>query len=109
MKGITLNNVSNFLEGNFKYYKYQLSSSPKYLLEQYHYRLEICKDSCIPNESCEACTCPPLKKAWVTKSCNDGKKFPDLMDATSWENFKQEHNINIDKILTDHGVQQQRL
>lgn len=102
---LTWDNVKSFLEGNISYYKQYFLSSPPYLQEQYHYRLSVCRDSCIPNDSCEVCTCPPIKKAWVTKSCNNGEKFPDLMDEESWEDFKNVHDIDIPKILKENELQ----
>lgn len=98
-------NIKSFIEGNLAYYKDKLLSSPPYLQEQYHYRLSVCNTSCIPHNACEVCQCPPLKKAWVTASCNNGEKFPDLMDYPDWEDFKTRNNINIQQILTDHDIQ----
>lgn len=102
---LTLNNVLSFIEGNVKYYRDKFLSSPKYLQEQYHYRLEVCKNDCVPNDACVYCTCPPIRKAWVQTSCNNGERFPNLMDKPSWEAYKQQHNIDINKILQQHGVQ----
>jgi hypothetical protein len=98
--------VSDFIEGNLKYYKQHLMPSPKYLLEQYHYRLSLCNTTCIPFDECEYCGCPPMKKAWVSSSCNKGEKFPDLMNAEDWKNYKQQHNIDIEQILTQHEANQ---
>ena len=102
---LTLNNVLSFIEGNAKYYADKFLSSPKYLQEQYHYRLHKCANDCVPNNSCIVCSCPPIKKAWVQTSCNHGKRFPDLMDKPSWEEYKKTNNIDINKILQQHGVQ----
>lgn len=102
---ITLNNIKSFIEGNLQYYKDKFLSSPRYLQEQYHYRLYVCRKDCIPDNSCVVCTCPPIKKAWVSKSCNKGKRFPDLMDKPSWEEYKKQHDIDINSILTNHGIQ----
>jgi hypothetical protein len=102
-KGVSLTNVQSFIEGNLKYYKDKFLSSPKYLQEQYHYRLYKCKDSCIPQEKCEVCKCPPLKKAWVTKSCNNGTKFPDLMDSDNWDEYKEDNDIDIENIIDSHN------
>ena len=33
---------------------------------------------------------------YVTKSCNNGTRFPDLMDSESWEKYKKENNIKIE-------------
>lgn len=104
-KKVTLSNVRSFIEGNIAYYKDKLLSSPSYLQEQYHYRLEQCKDDCVPQGACVHCKCPPLKKSWVQTSCNNGERFPDLMDKPRWEAYKQQHNIDMEQITTDHGIQ----
>ena len=104
-KKITFNNVLSFIEGNYNYYKEKFSPSPQYLQEQYHYRLEQCKNDCVPAGECVYCTCPPLKKAWVQTSCNNGERFPNLMDKPTWEEFKKNNNIDITTILQQHGIQ----
>lgn len=104
-KKISVKNVKSFVEGNLAYYKDRIFGSPQYLKEQYHYRLEQCKDDCVPKGECVYCGCPPLKKAWVVESCNKGERFPDLMDSEEWDAFKEAEGIDIDKIMKDHGIQ----
>ena len=98
-KKITWNNIKDFLAGNYRYYYDKNIGYPKYMQEQFIYRLEQCKTSCVPFEKCEVCECPPKKKVYVTKSCNKGKKFPDLMEEGEWEQFKRNNNIVIDEQL----------
>jgi hypothetical protein len=94
-KEITLSNIYSFLEGNARYLKNIFGMFPRYKQEQVLYRLSICKDTCVKNEECEYCGCPPKKKAFVDKSCNKGDKFPDMMEEEDWELFKKENNIII--------------
>lgn len=93
---IKVKDVGYFIEGNWKYFKNKLWASPDYIVEQVKYRLYLCKDDCLIANSCIHCTCPPRKKAWVVDSCNNGERFPDLMNKEDWGKFKQENNINIE-------------
>tara|TARA_R110002050_G_scaffold267498_1_gene409175 strand:+ start:1558 stop:1866 length:309 start_codon:yes stop_codon:yes gene_type:complete len=94
---ITIKNIKSFLEGSFKFYLYKLIKSPDYIMEQYLYRLSLCKKDCIPNKKCVYCGCPPIKKAFVKQSCNKGKRFPDLLTENQWKVFKKENNINVEE------------
>lgn len=93
---IKLKDIASFIEGNYKYYKDKIINSPGYIVEQVKYRLYVCKDDCLKNNECKYCGCPPRKKSWVTKSCNKGERFPDLMNKPEWEAYKVKNNINID-------------
>ena len=48
----------------------------------------------IPLVYCEKCGCDYPGKLYVNKSCNNGERFPDLMSAKEWEEFKKQNNIN---------------
>ena len=89
-------NILSYIEGNFNYYRNKIVflGSPKHLKEQYYYRLFLCKYSCVPFGKCEVCGCPTIKKSWVKKSCNEGSKFPDLMNKGKWEYYKMKHKID---------------
>lgn len=93
---VTLNNVKSFIEGNYRYYLYKLINTPQHLKEQYSYRIQVCKDTCVANRKCKYCGCPPIKKAFSNSSCNDGKLFPDLMNEQEWNKYKKENKIEID-------------
>ena len=92
---VKIKDIKSFLEGNFRFFKNKFLASPDYINEQVQYRLYLCKDDCLVANACKHCSCPPRKKAWVNDSCNDGERFPDLMNKVDWEKFKQENNINI--------------
>lgn len=93
---ITLNLVKDFVRANIRYYGEEfLDNQPKHLQEQVEYRLSLCKDDCLVADRCKYCGCPPKKKAWANHSCNDGARFPDLMDADSWEKYKETNNIQL--------------
>jgi len=87
---ITIDNVGNFLKGNFEYYKSKIVEVPEHIREQLQHRLSLCGD-CIERNGCIKCNCPPLKKHFLKKSCNP-QRFPDLMEAEEWEEFKKTLN-----------------
>lgn len=93
---VRIKDIKNFIEGNFKYYLYKFVSAPKHITEQYAYRLDKCKDTCIKQKKCKYCGCPPVKKAFNVSSCNDGEIFPDLMNEEQWEYYKKIMKINVD-------------
>jgi hypothetical protein len=35
-------------------------------------------------------------KLYVKESCNGGERFPDLMGAKDWEEYKKKNNIKIE-------------
>ena len=91
MAKVTIDNISYFLEGNLKYYKSKVIEVPEHIKEQLAYRLDKCGD-CIEAGGCQGgdppCGCPVIKKHFVKQSCNPDK-FPDLMEAKEWEEFKK--------------------
>jgi hypothetical protein len=92
-----LKNILSFLEGNVKYYYNAIVGLPLHTKEQIIYRISICKDSCFNDKGCEYCGCNTIKKMFTASSCNEGNKFPDLMDKIEWEKFKktEEYEKNI--------------
>jgi len=94
-KEITFKNVRAFIKGNILYYINELFGRPKYIKEQVLYRLNLCKDDCLITNECIYCGCPPRKKSHLKESCNDGNRFPDLMEKQEWKNYKNENAIHI--------------
>ena len=90
---LNLKNISSYIEGHAKIFYNNLVGLPDYQKEQIAYRLDKCKSDCIPNRKCIYCGCPPHKKAFVKKSCNNGERFPDIMDEYEWEEFKRKNEI----------------
>lgn len=62
--------------------------------EQFIYRTYICSD-CIKNQKCQLCDCNIYDVISDVLSCNDEKKFPNLMNKKNWEMFKLKNNIEI--------------
>jgi hypothetical protein len=93
--GITVSKVMQYVEGNLKMLGDKLNIIPEHESEQVRYRAEICKNDCVKNGYCVNCGCDLPGKFYVKKSCNKGGRFPDLMDAYEWEDFKTENNITI--------------
>lgn len=94
-KQITITNILSFLEGNTKFYIDKLDLLPKYYKEQVVWRASMCKESCLVENKCEHCGCNAERKLYVEQSCNDGKKFPDLMTKEEWEKYKEKNDIKI--------------
>lgn len=86
-------NIKSYIEGNGKYFYDNLIGLPQHQKEQIAYRLEMCKNDCVPNGTCKNCTCPTKKKVFATKSCNNGERFPDIMSKEKWEEFKIKNGI----------------
>ena len=96
---ITLKNISNFLEGNLKMLGDNFGLLPAYQKEQVLYRGNICKADCVKNGFCKECGCDLPGKFYSTASCNNGERFPDIMNEADWEEFKTENKIKINDIL----------
>ena len=92
--GITINNIQEYIEGNLKMLGDKLKIIPEHESEQVRYRAEICKNDCVKHGYCVNCGCDLPGKFYVVKSCS--KRFPDIMDAESWEEYKLENNITVD-------------
>ena len=50
---------------------------------------------CLKSRQCIYCGCSVPGKLYVSKSCNGGERFPDMMDSEEWEKYKKEKNIKI--------------
>lgn len=88
-----IKNIQSFIEGNGKYIYDNLIGLPQHQKEQVAYRLSICKDDCVVEGKCKYCTCPSEKKIFVNESCNNGERFPDIMNKEEWEEFKIKNGI----------------
>lgn len=94
----SIKNINSFIEGNYNYFKHKLGNQPGYIEEQVLWRLKQCQDDCVPKGKCIECGCPTHKKVFVTSSCNNGKRFPDLMGEKEWTKFKKENNIDEEQL-----------
>jgi len=92
-KKITFKNVISFIKGNGAYYYDKLFGVPKHIKEQVLWRLSHCQD-CLNNKECLYCGCNPVKKAFLKESCNEGKRFPELMNEKEWEQYKIDNYIS---------------
>lgn len=90
---ITIKNILSYIEGQSKWLASKFIDLPQHTKEQILYRLDKCKNTCVKEGECRFCGCPPNKKAFVVKSCNEGKIFPDLMNEDEWEKFKKKNDI----------------
>lgn len=92
-KKITLNNIKQYIEGNVQMYFDSLGMKPDWYKEQIAYRMLQCKDDCGISKRCKYCGCDYPGKLYVEESCNNGERFPDLMNKRDWEKFKKDNNI----------------
>jgi hypothetical protein len=90
-----IKDVYSFVEGNIKMLGDRLNILPAHEKEQVIYRSLICKNDCLALGYCRYCGCDVPGKLYVTKSCNDGELFPDIMNKEDWEKYKVENNIEI--------------
>lgn len=87
-KQITLQNVKSFLLGNSRDLLDRFNLLPDLVKEQADYRALVCKDSCA--KGCEYCGCSTPGIWFIDRSCNNGEKFPEMMNEEDWEEFKVE-------------------
>ena len=90
---ITIKNIKAYIEGNSKMFLSKVGFQAEHLKEQVAYRVLMCKDDCVPQGYCKECGCTLPGKHYVAESCNP-ERFPDLMSAKEWEEFKKQNNIN---------------
>lgn len=90
---ITPTKILQFIEGNIKMLGDKFHLLAQHEKEQVAYRSQICKDECMKLGYCVYCGCNLPGKLYVTQSCNDGERFPDLMSHTEWKKFKSDNNI----------------
>ena len=94
LKDITLKNISEFIEGNFKYLMDTFKTLPKHEKEQVLWRASKCPPSCSRTGMCHYCSCDYPAKLYVHKSCNKGLTLPDIMDEESWKQYKKKQIEN---------------
>jgi hypothetical protein len=90
-------NIYHFIQGNARMLGDNFKMLPRYQKEQVIFRAQFCKDDCIPAGECKYCGCSVPGKLYVTESCNDGERFPDLMSEENWEKFKKENGFKMGK------------
>lgn len=89
MAKLIINNILSFIEGYSKQAYNKLIGLQPHIQEQVAYRHTKCRNDCIPQGGCVHCGCDPIGKHFVDKSCNNGERFPDLMNKEEWEKFKK--------------------
>jgi len=93
---ITITNIKDYVLGNIRLLGAKFNLLEPYVKEQVIYRNEICKNTCGENKKCENCGCSYPGILYVYKSCNDNKKFPDIMEIDEWDKFKLKNKITIE-------------
>jgi hypothetical protein len=97
MQKITTKKVLQFLEGNIKMLGDKFNLLKNHEKEQVLWRLELCKNDCVLEGKCKWCGCSVPGKLYVKKSCNEGVRFPDIMDEWEWQEWKKINNIEVSK------------
>jgi len=92
---ITIPHIKEYIEGNMRLLYSSFIMLDESLQEQIIYRKLCCPD-CTTEGRCQKCGCSLPGKWYATKSCNDGERFPDLMNEKEWEKFKLKNNIIIE-------------
>jgi hypothetical protein len=94
MGKLSLSNIKEFIEGNVNMLEDEILGKPLYYKEQILYRKHKCQD-CYRMGACLTCGCALPGKHYVERSCNNGLRFPDLMNEEDWEKYKQDNRIKI--------------
>ena len=89
---ITLSKIKQYIEGNTQMMLDQMGMKPTHYQEQIAYRMLKCSD-CLEAGKCNVCGCSVPGKLYVAASCNNGKRFPDLMSESDWLIYKKENEI----------------
>lgn len=92
-KKITASNIFKYIQGNARLIASEFGFESKHMKEQVAYRMIICAESCSAHGQCKECGCELPGKYFVTESCNNGSKFPNLMNKADWEIFKFNNGI----------------
>ena len=104
---LNIKNIAHYIEGNAKFYYDKLIGEPQYLREQRLWRLHQCQDDCVVEGTCKYCECPTEKKVFQDESCNEGERFPDIMNNIEWDKFKKENGIDGEQLSTKGSEGQQ--
>lgn len=86
---LTLKNVKSFFEAHARIVYDKFIGLPVYMQEQVAYRHDLCKDDCFLTNKCKYCGCDADAKAFGNDSCNNGERFPDMMNEEEWNEFKK--------------------
>lgn len=92
-KKVTFKDIINYAEGNSKQLVDKFDLLSKHKKEQFEWRKSICANDCVLEGKCKYCGCSVPGKLYVKKSCNEGERFPDMMDQLEWNIYKKENNI----------------
>lgn len=87
--GLNLRNLRSFTQAASRIIIGRLFKLPMHIQEQVAYRHSLCENDCFIEGKCKHCGCSPWAKAFGTESCNDGERFPDLMNDIDWTKYKK--------------------
>lgn len=93
-----LKKVKDYIQGYSRYHLYYIKKGkfrkwiPRYIVEQFEYRLGVMDHECLNNGSCKICGCDTTALQMANKAC-DKPCYPEMMKKSSWEIFKKVNNI----------------
>jgi len=90
---ITLSNIYNYISGNANMILDRAGMVSQAFKEQIAFRHFKCKDDCVKAGKCKHCGCKLPGRFFTTKSCNNGERFPDIMEDDKWEQYKKDNGI----------------
>lgn len=89
-----LSNIFYYLQGNIRYFLFRFARKllPKYIQEQFHYRMNSIKKECFFSGSCRNCGCSIPQLQMADKKCSVGC-YPEMKTQSDWEEYKLKNNI----------------
>jgi len=91
---ITLNKIQSFIEGYKNFFLLKLNLKSDSFKEQVAYRMTVCENDCMKQGKCIYCQCSVPEKMMTIKSCNNGLRFPNIMEEDKWNKYKEDNNIS---------------
>lgn len=90
LSDITLANIWHFLRGTVCYHLYYRGYSwliPRYIRDQFEWRVRVMRRECYESGSCVECGCRTTALQFSSKACSGGC-YPPMMGSESWDRFK---------------------
>lgn len=87
MAKLNLKNARRWLQAHRNIVLDKIGALPEHKQEQVFWRSTFCRD-CLKNGKCASgCGCPAAKVLMADEAC-ELKRWPDMMDAPEWAEFK---------------------
>jgi len=105
IRQITIENIINFVEGNFNYLRAKSAflKLPKHIQEQATYRASLCKP-CLEIGSCMKCHCQTPQMFYSPKKIDKDEKWSIMLGEYEWAQFKLDNNIDIEALEKEYDL-----